>query len=171
MTAETKKLVSALPCNEFDALEISGNKWHRHKFKSYRSADFPEFDICKEALPDRFDFIAAEQVFEHLAYPYRAAKNVFSMLRPGGYFLVTTPFLVREHHHPIDCSRWTALGMRYFLDECGFPFDTTVVGSWGNRDCIIANFGPWVEYDAEKHSLANQKNLTAMVWALARKPQ
>ena len=28
----------------------------------------------------------AEQVFEHLPYPYRAARNVYNMLNAEGYF-------------------------------------------------------------------------------------
>jgi hypothetical protein len=38
------------------------------------------------------DIIIAEQVFEHLLWPYRAVRNVFQMLTPNGALLVTTHF-------------------------------------------------------------------------------
>ena len=110
---ETKKLVSELPTGGMDALEISGDRWARHGFRSYVSAKYPKYDVCKEPLPSSFDIIIAEQVFEHLLWPHRAAKNVYAMLRPGGYFLVTAPFLQKIHEYPVDCSRWTETGLKY----------------------------------------------------------
>src|SRR5271169_988033 len=79
-----------------DVLEISGGpQWRRAlNFGSYTSTQFPEFDICSEALDREFDLIIADQVFEHLPWPMRAGRNVYKMLRPGGYFIIATPFLV-----------------------------------------------------------------------------
>jgi len=34
---------------------------------------------------------------------------------------------------PVDCSRWTPLGMTYFLSEAGCPIEVIKTGSWGNR--------------------------------------
>jgi hypothetical protein len=90
MNRETLDLVMKLATHEFEALEISGTFWRdRCKFKSYESVGFPNFDVCKDSLARKFDLIIAEQVFEHVLWPYRAGKNVFSMLRDGGYFLIT----------------------------------------------------------------------------------
>jgi SAM-dependent methyltransferase len=152
-----------------DALELSGRTWQTHPFRSYRAIDYPEYDVCLDPLPDRFDFIVAEQVFEHLLWPYRAGRNVEAMLRPGGYFLITTPFLFPVHPSPFDCSRWTETGMRYFLAECGFPLDAIVTGSWGNRACVAAYMKGRAPYRAWKHSLRNEPYNPVMVWALARK--
>src|ERR1700677_4155276 len=82
---ETKKLVDTLPASKMDALEVSGKRWKAYPFQSLRSADLPDYDICKKPLAlESFDLVIAEQVFEHLLYPYQAAKNVYAMLRPGG---------------------------------------------------------------------------------------
>lgn len=161
-------LLHALPVHTFDVLEISGKKWSDFGFGRYQTADFPAFDLCKEALPETFDLIIAEQVFEHLLYPYRAGRHVLQMLKPGGYFLISTPFLVRVHAMPIDCTRWTELGLKHFLEECGFPLETIQTGSWGNRDCIIANFDDWVMYDPAQHDLRNEPDFPYHVWALAQ---
>ena len=54
---------------------------------TYRSVDFPDYDLCAGALDEKFDIIIVEQVFEHLLWPYRAARNVFQMLNPNGALL------------------------------------------------------------------------------------
>ena len=92
------------------------------------------------------------------------------MLEPGGYFLVSTPFLVKIHNYPTDCSRWTETGLKHLLAECGFPLESTITESWGNTECVIANLSGWVPYQAGAHSLENQPDMPYHVWALAQKP-
>ena len=119
-----------------------------------------------------FDLIIAEQVWEHLLWPYRAGRHVLEMLRPGGYFLVTTPFLIRVHDWPVDCSRWTELGMKHFLAEVGFPIETIRTGSWGNRQVVKFNLRhrpESVRYLPWWHSLKNNPLTPYHVWTLARK--
>src|SRR5690349_17344304 len=79
------EFVRSLGPETLDALEISaGPQWVRQfTFRSYTGTDYPDFDICSQTLPRRFDLIIADQVFEHLKWPYRAARNVLTMLRPG----------------------------------------------------------------------------------------
>jgi SAM-dependent methyltransferase len=170
MDNETRKLVQSIQPRELDVLEISGNYWsHIEQFKTYRSVHYPEFDLCESAMTEQFDLIIAEQVFEHLLWPYRAGKHVYEMLRPGGYFLVTTPFLIKVHDAPVDCSRWTETGIRYFLAECGFDLQQIQSGSWGNRACVRANLFRWAWYRRWWHSLRNQPNFPVVVWAFAQK--
>jgi hypothetical protein len=108
-------------------------------------------------------------VFEHLLWPYRAGRNVHAMLAPGGNFLLSTPFLIRIHNNPTDCSRWTEVGMKYFLAECGFPLDGIQTWSWGNRSCVVGNFETFVRYRSRLHSLDNEPTYPVVVWALAQK--
>ena len=170
MNRQTREMINRLNPGSLDVLEISGDDWAaRMKFKSYRSVGYPEFNICESTLDDRFDLIIAEQVFEHVLWPYRSGRNVYAMLNPGGHFLITTPFLVRIHNFPTDCSRWTETGMRYFLAECGFSLDRIQTGSWGNRACVRANFSRWWEYRRLFHSLRNEPAFPISVWAVARK--
>lgn len=169
MYSECLKLLEPLNIPSMDAMEISaGQFWQKAGFRSFSEKNFPEFDICKDVLDQQFDIIIADQVFEHLPWPYRAAKNVHAMVKPGGYFLITTPFMIRVHDIPIDCTRWTETGLKYFLAECGFPFDQIVTGSWGNRACVKANFKRWARR-GWFGSLKNERNFPVSVWALARK--
>lgn len=171
MNRETKALVDGLNPAALKALEISGRGWDvPGYFREYRSLSFPDYDVCAGPYPEAFDLVIADQVFEHLLWPYRAGRNVHAMLNPGGHFLVSVPFLVKVHRYPVDCSRWTELGLKHFLAECGFPLENIVTGSWGNRACVRANFGPrWVIYQRWLHSLRNEPDFPIAVWALARK--
>jgi SAM-dependent methyltransferase len=170
MNRETLALIEARGPENRKVLEISGIDWKdRCKFREYKDVWYPDFDICVHSLDERFDLIIAEQVFEHLPWPYRAGKHVYEMLNPGGLFLVTTPFLMRVHAYPTDCSRWTTTGLRYFLAECGFPIEKVEAFSWGNRRCVVGQFRRAVGYIPWKHSLANEPNVPVVVWALAQK--
>jgi len=155
--------------SRLDALEISsGPEWRKLGFRSFTASSYPEFDVCEGVLPRQFDLVIADQVFEHLLWPYRAARNVRSMLRPGGHFLVTVPFLVRIHREPNDCTRWTETGLRHFLAECGFPLERVRTGAWGNRACVKANFRRWVRR-GWLGSLENEPDFPVAVWALAQR--
>jgi SAM-dependent methyltransferase len=152
-----------------DVLEISaGPAWRGLGFRSFTETQFPKFDICSERLDRQFDLIIADQIFEHLLYPYSAARNVHAMLRPAGHFLITTPFLIRVHREPQDCTRWTETGLRYFLAECGFPLEAIHTDSWGNRACVTANFRSWTRR-GWFGSLRNEPDFPVAVWALAQK--
>jgi SAM-dependent methyltransferase len=170
LNRETLSIVESLKPGDLDVLEVSGDTWHdRVQFGSYRSVQYPDFDICGDTLSDRFDLIIAEQVFEHLLWPYRAARNVHTMLRTGGHFLISTPFMIPVHECPHDCTRWTPNGMKHFLAECGFALDRIQVHSWGNLRCLKRNLRRWQVYQPWRHSLRNEPRYPVQVWALAAK--
>jgi SAM-dependent methyltransferase len=164
------EFIRGLRPETLNVLEISGGpQWRRNfNFASYTATQYPEFDVCAEALDRKFDLIIADQVFEHLPWPMRAGRNVHKMLRPGGYFIVATPFLVRVHNVPIDCSRWTEQGLSYLLQECGFKEQDIKTDSWGNRACLKANLFKWRRYGWYR-SLVNEPNFPITVWAIAQK--
>jgi SAM-dependent methyltransferase len=170
MDKETASYVASLNYKTFKALEISGSKWEKFGFASYRSIAYPEYDLCKGVLDsERFDIIIAEQVLEHALYPYRAVQNLYRMLNHGGVVVITTPLLLKIHECPFDCSRWTEVGIKYLLIEGGFNCDGIKTGSWGNRACIVANFKKWVNWVPWKHSLKNEPSFPVVVWAFAWK--
>ncbi|HMN41708.1 MAG TPA: methyltransferase domain-containing protein [Phycisphaerales bacterium] len=164
------ELVESLGPGNLDALEVSGDLWRgRCAFRSYRSAEYPAYDVCAGPLEERFDLILADQVFEHLLWPYRAARNVHAMLRPGGYALVSTPFMLRVHPCPVDCGRWTETGLKHLLAEGGFALEDIRTASWGNRAAVRGNLNRWPRYRPLLHSLRNEPAFPIVVWALARR--
>jgi SAM-dependent methyltransferase len=164
------QFLDTLGTERLDALEISaGWKWRDRAWGSFTEMNWPEHDICVDKIDQQFDVIIADNVFEHLKYPYRAAKNVHAMLKPGGKFINITPFLIRHHPIPLDCSRWTELGMVHFLEEAGFDPDRTTTGSWGNARAVKANFHRWARAGWERR-FKNDSNFPITVWAIAEKP-
>lgn len=165
---ETRKLITKLNPRSLSALEISGDVWRAFGFGSYKRVEYPAFDICKDILPERFNIIIAEHIFEHLANPRKAAKNARAMLTAGGHLLLVTPFIYKVHSNPDDCTRWTVQGLRIFLEESGFESITT--GSWGNRNCIKATFKKEYRlYNRYLHSLKNESDYPIVIWSLGRK--
>jgi SAM-dependent methyltransferase len=163
--------IEQLTPEQLRVMEISaGSQWRsRFAFKSFTGTSYPSFDICKDVLTEQFDLVIADQIFEHLKWPARAARNVYAMVRPGGYFIIATPFLVRYHPSPIDCNRWTAEGLSYFLQEAGFPEAGIQTFAWGNRACLKANLSAWRKRGFFG-SLRNEPDYPIMVWAFAQKP-
>jgi SAM-dependent methyltransferase len=152
-----------------DALEISaGWKWRTRDWGSFTEMNWPEFDICDAPLARQFDVVIADNVWEHLKYPARAARHVFGMLRPGGHFINITPFLIRHHPIPLDCTRWTETGMTHFLEEAGFDADRVITGSWGNEGAVKANFRRWARAGWERR-FRNDPDFPITVWAIAQK--
>jgi SAM-dependent methyltransferase len=170
---EVRRLVRELGPETLSALEVSGFSWGDFGFARYRRTDFPEFDIETGELSERFDLVIAEHVFEHLRHPAQAARNVLSrLLKPGGYVLIVTPFLYQVHDDPIDCTRWTEAGLRYFLEECGFPLEAMRSGSWGNGECVKATIDrEYRLFNRHRHSLASDPRYPIVVWVLARAPR
>ncbi len=174
MNREIGAFIQSLDCPSIDALEISGTgSQGRYEFRSYESVAFPEYDVCKGPLArEKFDLVIAEQVFEHILRPDLAATNVLQMLRPGGTFVIGTPFLLKIHGHPHDLYRWTEHGMQQLLETAGFKVTRT--GSWGNRECLLADLKPglgWTLYHPLMHSLHNEPQFPIVVWAFAEKPR
>ncbi len=170
MDRETARFVSGLSVQSMSALEISGTRWQNAGFQSYESVNYPDYDICEKPYRvEAFDAVFAEQVFEHVLWPFRAVRHVFQMLRPNGVFVITTPFMLKVHHIPIDCCRWTELGLKHLLAEGGFPLARIQTGSWGNRRCVVGNFDEWQNYIPLLHSLKNEPDFPVVVWAFARK--
>lgn len=132
--------------------------------------NWPQYDICEHVLDRQFDVIIADNVWEHLPYPARATRHVLPMLRTGGMFINITPFLIRRHLVPTDCTRWTEMGMRYFLEDCGFDPAAVHTGSWGNRAAVRANFNRWAR-TGWRRRLPNARDFPVTVWAFARKPE
>ena len=171
MDRTTTGYLRSLRPRELDALEISGTRYQSFGFRSYERVTFPDFDLCDPCLAHdrRYDVVILEQVLEHVERPWKAVENVYSLLKDGGTALVATPFLIKIHDAPIDCSRWSELGLKHLLAAAGFDFERITTGSWGNRACVRANFARWTPWNALFHSLENEPDFPVHVWAFARK--
>jgi SAM-dependent methyltransferase len=72
-------------------------------------------------FPDNsFDTLVSTQVFEHLARPTDAAQELFRVLKPGGYVVLTAPQANELHEEPHDYFRYTSYGLTSLFTTAGF---------------------------------------------------
>ncbi len=69
---------------------------------------------------DTFDSILCSQVFEHIPNLDEIITEIHRILKPGGYVLLTAPFVYPEHLKPFDFRRFTQNGIQMFMESHGF---------------------------------------------------
>jgi SAM-dependent methyltransferase len=89
--------------------------------KNPQSAADYHLDICADNTqaipPGSFDLVVCTEVLEHTLNPFAAVGEVHRMLKPGGLFMISTPFNFRIHGPLPDCWRFTEHGLRALLDR------------------------------------------------------
>ena len=99
------------------------------KMKEYVGVDFYESvgvkivaDLNKE-LPiesNQFDTAICVSVIEHLLEPQTALNETYRILKPGGYLLLSTPWIFPFHARPNDYFRYSRKALNYMLEKAGF---------------------------------------------------
>lgn len=161
--------LDALGPAALSAAEISGNAQARRPWKAFESLDYPSFDLCDPpARHGSYDVVICEQVLEHVVDPFRAARTLAALTRPGGHVVVSTPFLIPVHElwGMQDYWRFTPRGLRTLLEAAGLRVDD--VGSWGNRAVINTELSAWT---ARRRwlPLRDEPGRPVQVWAFARR--
>jgi SAM-dependent methyltransferase len=78
---------------------------------------------------ESFQIILCLQLFEHLAKPNDAIKEVSRVLQKGGTLILSVPHLSRLHEIPYDFLRYTQYGLEQLLGEGQFEIvDLKVTG-------------------------------------------
>lgn len=169
MNREIDSWINAAGPTGLSAVEISGNERAHHSWSSFTRLDYPTFDLCAEIvdIPRRFDVVVCEQVLEHVPAPWLALERLRELASPGGYIIVSTPFLIRVHAGPGDYWRFTEDGLRVMIERAGL--EVVESGSWGNRRCIRANMHRWARYRPWS-SLKNDRRFPVAVWVIAQRP-
>jgi len=91
------------------------------------------------------DSAMATEVLEHCTEPKQLLYEIVRVLKPGGFFLFTVPFLWPLHEVPHDHYRYTPFALKRLFNEAGFTeLQLKVHGGW---DASLAQMlGLWVSY-------------------------
>jgi SAM-dependent methyltransferase len=92
---------------------------------------------------DSVDSAMATEVLEHCPHPDALVAEVQRVLRPGGLFFLTVPFLWPLHDAPYDEYRYTPFAIERLLRDGGF--DDVSAYALGGWDASLAQMlGLWI---------------------------
>jgi SAM-dependent methyltransferase len=130
------------PVCEFGSYQVEGQEEYadlRRFFpgKPYVGCDFRAGpgvdrieDVTATTLPDgSVGTVLCIETFEHVFQVWKAFDEVYRILRPGGLFVLTSPFHFRIHGYPDDYWRMTPSCLRRMLA----PFGGRLVGAQGHE--------------------------------------
>jgi len=75
---------------------------------------------CPQISDNSYDFVFSSDTFEHIKEPWKAAKEMKRILKPGGICFIYTSFSWRYHAIPIDYWRFTPQCLVFLFEglEC-----------------------------------------------------
>lgn len=101
---------------------------------------------------DEFDTAFGTEVLEHCPNPLIILNEVNRVLKAGGTFFFTVPFLWPLHEVPHDEFRYTPFSLEKLLEESGFEnIDIKATGGW--HASMAQMLGLWVR----RSPLSNQR--------------
>ncbi|GHC60008.1 class I SAM-dependent methyltransferase [Ulvibacter litoralis] len=90
-----------------------------------------------------FDCAFGTEVLEHCPEPEIVLKEVYRVLKPGGVFFFTVPFLWNLHEVPHDEYRYTPFSLQRHLSNSGFSeINIKATGGW--HASMAQMLGLWV---------------------------
>ncbi|MEJ8572839.1 class I SAM-dependent methyltransferase [Microbaculum marinum] len=95
-------------------------------------------------LPDAsVDCAMLTEVLEHCPKPDHVVREVFRVLRPGGFIFLTVPFIWPIHTVPYDEFRYTPFSLKRILLQAGFS-DLSIEATGGRHAMLAVALGLWV---------------------------
>ena len=121
---------------EYVGLDLEGSTRYKEATVTWDGERMPFADAS-------FDCAMATEVLEHCPEPEITLREVARVLKPGGVFFLTVPFLWPLHDCPHDEYRYTPWSMERHLRNSGFAeLQLRPTGGW---DAALAQaLGLWV---------------------------
>jgi len=120
-----------------------------------------------------FDFVLFNHTLEHLYNPLVCLKNLYSILKPGGFLYTAVPTLSIPHDTPIHFYGFTPMGLAVMCKLAGFNIKE--VGYWGNKrylELMYKNtYWPDIFDVVEDGVIKNDPEAPVQTWILVQKPR
>lgn len=87
----------------------------------------PDHYYDGQVLPfpdDSFEGVLSTQVLEHVPDPRSLLAEMYRVVKPGGWLVISLPFVWQEHEEPYDFFRFTRFGIGGLLKQTGFEVDS-----------------------------------------------
>mgnify|MGYP001298952206 CR=1 FL=1 len=97
-----------------------------------------------------FESAIGTEVLEHCPNPEIILKEIYRVLKPGGVFLFTVPFLWNLHEVPHDEYRYTPFSLERHLKNSGFR-DVTIKATGGWHASMAQMLGLWIRRSPMRH--------------------
>lgn len=132
---------------------------------------YPGYDLhtIGSKFTDEFDFFLFNQTIEHLYNPFEAVRQIFTIVKPGGYVFTSVPTINIPHMTPIHFNGFNPMGLAMLFKTA--KFEIVEIGQWGNIEYINKLFTTHC-WPGQMHlqSYANEERNVCQTWILARKP-
>lgn len=112
-----------------------------------------EVDVVGDvvAMPfddESFDTVFCNQVLEHVDNPQKVVKESARVLKSGGYFICSAPFLEPSHADPNDFFRYTPDGLSSLCESANFKVVES--GKYGGIWTVFFSFIKFSMFDPYK---------------------
>lgn len=97
--------------NKYTGVDIGENPRADHKIEPGGILPFNDHS---------FDIVLSSQVLEHVEDVNQYMKECYRVLKPNGFFLLSTHGTWQYHASPHDFHRWTSIGLKKLIKAFGF---------------------------------------------------
>ncbi|MNU79750.1 hypothetical protein D3C71_693670 [compost metagenome] len=98
-------------------IEVSGHSHKNEHIDVYYDGNTLPFE------ENTFDSILCSEVFEHLFNLEEMLDELHRVLKPGGFMLITVPFVWDEHEIPYDFGRYSSFGLTFLMEKHRFKVE------------------------------------------------
>jgi SAM-dependent methyltransferase len=117
------------------------------KSSSIHNTDIADLHWDAKTIPlnnEAIDSAMATEVLEHSFHPEETLVEIFRVLKPGGIFFFTVPFIWPLHETPYDAYRYTPFSLRMHIENAGFKnVEIKSLGGW--HASFAQMLGLWVK--------------------------
>lgn len=112
-------------------------------YDAYIKPDFTWDGVKMSFDNESFDCAFGTEVLEHCPRPEETLNEVYRVLKPGGIFFFTVPFLWNLHETPHDEYRYTPYALERHLKNCGFK-NIVIKATGGWHASMAQMLGLWL---------------------------